>query len=360
MDNQYSDFFRVCQDYSRVWKSKNSTSVELLFLQFLSYYVKTFNSKQFVVSIQTRMPVVKTDKNWHSRKLLVEDPTDIKRSLCQTMQSPRSSDYFRDVFNAALNYFARQQKPRKPKVDGTVSTPADEDFIEIVTDEPKHEPKNSLHNSYRLFYKRLPASVAREMTIKQIRVRDHYKQTFDEKDNPLPQGVLRIDSSNDTLADFVAEEIREALQHDEETNFETSDANEEQIQGLTEEMSINDEEISSRELFPEEDEEQQEPVIESPPTPTPKEENGKTAEETPTEYFYDFQPENFHAEQGAPFVCLTCNGIGHLKTECPELVVPKMDALPKLSDEWAKILTVVCQQITGKIPLPLHRTELSV
>ena len=244
MDNQYGDFFRVCQEQSRAWKSKNTTSVELLFLQLLSYYVQTFNSKQFVVSIQTRMPVVKSDKNWHSRKLLVEDPTDVKRSLCQTMQSSRSSDYFREVFTAALNYFARQQKPRKPKVDATGSA-TEEDFIEIVTDEPKSEPKHSLHNSYRLFYKRLPASVAREMTIKQIRVRDHYKQTFDEKVNPLPQGVLRLDSSNDTLADFVAEEIREALQHDEETNFETTDTNEEQIQTMAEEMSINDEEIET-------------------------------------------------------------------------------------------------------------------
>jgi hypothetical protein len=53
----------------------------MLFLQLLSYYVKTFNTKQFVVSIQTRMPVMKIDKNWHSRKLLVEGthsnvPTD--------------------------------------------------------------------------------------------------------------------------------------------------------------------------------------------------------------------------------------------------------------------------------------------
>ncbi len=71
-DNQYPDFFRVCNEYARVWKSKNTTSVEMLFLQLLSYYVKTFNTKQFVVSIQTRMPVIKADKNWHSRKLLVE------------------------------------------------------------------------------------------------------------------------------------------------------------------------------------------------------------------------------------------------------------------------------------------------
>jgi DNA polymerase sigma len=71
-ENQYSEFFRISTEYSREWKSNNSTNLEILFLQLLSYYIQTFNTKQFVVSIQTRMPVVKIDKNWHSRKLLVE------------------------------------------------------------------------------------------------------------------------------------------------------------------------------------------------------------------------------------------------------------------------------------------------
>ncbi|CAF5190869.1 unnamed protein product, partial [Rotaria magnacalcarata] len=71
-ENHYPEFFKVCEKYSREWKSKNTTTVEMLFLQLLSYYVKTFSAKQFVVSIQTRMPVMKIDKNWRSRKLLVE------------------------------------------------------------------------------------------------------------------------------------------------------------------------------------------------------------------------------------------------------------------------------------------------
>lgn len=71
-ENQYNEFLNICNDYSSKWQSTNSSEVELLFLQFLSYYVKTFPTKQFVVSIQTRMPVVKLEKNWHSRKLLVE------------------------------------------------------------------------------------------------------------------------------------------------------------------------------------------------------------------------------------------------------------------------------------------------
>ncbi len=89
--------------------------------------------------------------------------------------------------------------------------------------------------------------------------------------------------------------------------------------------------------------------------------------ENPSEFFYDFQPDNFHAEQvrcfiisinnslfiiylkGAPYVCTTCNGIGHLKSECPELIVPKMIDLPAINDKWIEILSLLCRQITGII-----------
>lgn len=71
-EDQYPEFFRICNEHSLEWKSSNTTSIEMLFLQLLSYYVKTFNTKQFIVSIQTRMPIVKIDKNWYSKKLLVE------------------------------------------------------------------------------------------------------------------------------------------------------------------------------------------------------------------------------------------------------------------------------------------------
>ena len=80
--------------------------------------------------------------------------------------------------------------------------------------------------------------------------------------------------------------------------------------------------------------------------------------------FYDFQAENFHAEQvylffylflliifpfkGAPFVCTTCNGVGHLKSECPELLVPNMIDLPEINKEWIEILSLLCYQITER------------
>ncbi|CAF5122228.1 unnamed protein product, partial [Rotaria sp. Silwood1] len=103
-------------------------------------------------------------------------PTDIKRSLCQTMQSMRSIDYFRSTLNAALNYFARKQKNLRTTSSNQCSIENnDGDLIEILPNDvngiPTNEPSNLLHNSYRLFYKRLPPTVVRDANIKQGRVR---------------------------------------------------------------------------------------------------------------------------------------------------------------------------------------------
>lgn len=277
-DNQYGEFFRLAEQISSTWKSTNSTPYEILFLQFFSFYVKTFNSKQFVVSIQTRMPVVKLEKNWQSRRLLVEDPTDIKRGLCQTMSSTRSVDYFREIFNCALNYFGREQK--KSTKTSKQNDGNDDDFVEIVVEDEKstNEMKNSLHNSYKLFYRKFPPSVAKDSGIKQNRIREYYKNLFDEKTDPMPKALLQIDSSSDNFDDFIEEEeIRQALQNDEEENFETMDENDEI-----------DEEISS-------------PIDQSETTSNVKTEEiqveREISETKPNDFFYDFKPENFNAEQ---------------------------------------------------------------
>jgi hypothetical protein len=53
--------------------------------------------------------------------------------------------------------------------------------------------------------------------------------------------------------------------------------------------------------------------------------------------------------KGAPFVCTICNGVGHLKSECPDLIVPNMIDLPEINKQWIDILSRLCHQITGKI-----------
>ncbi|CAF4188912.1 unnamed protein product [Rotaria sp. Silwood2] len=487
-ENQYPEFFRICNVYSREWKSKNTTDIEMLFLQLLSYYVKTFNTKQFVVSIQTRMPVVKIDKNWHSKKLLVEDPSDIKRSLCQTMQAIRSINYFRDTINTALNYFGRKQKRIKKVQSNQCSNENnDDDLIEIIAEDeneiPIIEPTNSLHSSYNLFYKRLPLTIVRDVNIRQSRVRDYYKKTFETK---ISEPIIKINSLVDQQNENLNEnEIEEAFQHDLEHNFETMDANDDEqnnsldiivpnndndydenlntdFDELNIENDIDQKQSAVRQLFSSTNEENNSnetnhsspittdneqgianiydnkypnnnnnnnnhgdeksitidelmqnlnkkqrrtlnrayerqgnivndkvievyeklkptskdknettnvdiPLIESISIEIQEDTNKNSSDDNPSVFtspikdeqlssidnpssdlFYDFQAENFHAEQGAPFVCTICNNVGHLKSECPELIVPNMIDLPERSQEWIEILSSLCYYITER------------
>jgi hypothetical protein len=149
------------------------------------------------------------------------DPTDIKRSLCQTMQAMRSINYFRDTLNTALNYFGRKQKKIKKCQLNEIND--DDDLIEIIVEDedeiPIIEPNNCLHNSYKLFYKILPLTIIRDVNIRQNRIRDFYKKTFNMK---YPQSLIKLDQIFENLNE---NEIEEAFQHDIEHNFETMDAN---------------------------------------------------------------------------------------------------------------------------------------
>lgn len=147
------------------------------------------------------------------------------------MQSVRSIDYFRSTLNAALNYFGRKQKKRKPKTNSKDCSMenTDDDLIEISPENnnevSKNEPSKSLHNSYKLFYKNLPPSVVRDINIKQGRVREYYRHTFDNEKNLLSTGIIRMKTSNSKFDDTLDRDIQEAFQHDLENDFETMDEN---------------------------------------------------------------------------------------------------------------------------------------
>lgn len=168
------------------------------------------------------------------------DPSDIKRSLCQTMQAVRSINYFRDTLNNALNYFGRKQKRvKKTQSNENSNEKSDDDFIEVIAEDedeiPTVEPTNALHNSYNLFYKRLPLTLIRDINTRQNRVRDYYKKTFSKN---LPEPMIKLGSLVDQQSETLNEnEIEEAFQHDLEHNFETMDANDDE-QNTTLERTI--------------------------------------------------------------------------------------------------------------------------
>ena len=140
------------------------------------------------------------------------------------MLSIRSMNYFRDILNVVLNYFGRKQKlSRKPLLNILTVENNDEDLLEIINDEPKVEPKNLLHNSYKLFYKRLPPTVARDTSVRQTRVREYYKRLFDDKKDFSPKELLGLNSANKQSNEFNGDHIRKVLKYNSNLNEEIDD-----------------------------------------------------------------------------------------------------------------------------------------
>jgi hypothetical protein len=156
------------------------------------------------------------------------------------MQAMRSISYFHDTLNTALNYFGRKQKKmKKSQLNQSAIDNNDDDLIEIIAEDedeiPVIDPMDSLHNSYKLFYKYLPTVIVRDGSIRQNRVRDFYKKTFQGK---IPDAIIKL---NQQLENANENEIEQAFQHDLEHNFETMDANDdEQNTSLERIISNND------------------------------------------------------------------------------------------------------------------------
>ncbi|CAF1361248.1 unnamed protein product [Adineta steineri] len=64
-------------------------------------------------------------------------------------------------------------------------------------------------------------------------------------------------------------------------------------------------------------------------------------------FFYDMKAENFGAEKGAPPVCLVCYKSTHVKSDCPELSLPKLIDLPLVSKNWIHIISNICGRVMG-------------
>ena len=117
-----------------------------------------------------------------------------------------------------------------------------DDLVEIIAEDeneiPIIEPTNALHNSYDLFYKRLPVTIVRNANIRQNQIRDYYKKTFESQ---LPQPIIQLNSKTDRQSsNLSSNEIEEAFQHDLEHNFETMDANDDEQNNSFDRLISND------------------------------------------------------------------------------------------------------------------------
>ncbi|UJR12861.1 hypothetical protein I4U23_017035 [Adineta vaga] len=424
-DHQYDDFFRLCNQYTRKWKSKNTTNIEMLFLQFLSYYVEKFDAKKFIISIQTRMPILKIGNRQRKTKLICEDPIFITKNLCSTMQATCSHIYFRQVLKNSLEYFCSTHEKNS-------------------TNENKNESLdnrtiNAVHNSYQLFVQDILSSVRFDVKMTQKDIRQLYFHTFDKKNIPLPEPILKSNKANRQLCldkNDNENEIQDVFQPYFQENMKifdsnyddnvitpiqiSSDSNKELNNNESSLMSNNEKSSNIQEIQNfHVNESDTEPVMRSFETlcqninkkqrrilhreferqgevvndkvlqlfnsfnlqtivlpdlssaidksHTESEHLLSSQDETipsnlletsshhnSTVLFYDFQAENFGAEQGAPVVCVSCYESGHIKSNCPKESTPNV---VEINQEWEDILSKLCRYITERYRLTRNDIE---
>lgn len=98
------------------WKSKNQKSRAELFIDFFEFFALSFRLSEFVVSIRHVGGIAKTEKQWHGKKLAVEDPFSVKRNLTRSVNSATVLDFIMDCFKIGYLYFGTIQTTQGPVI----------------------------------------------------------------------------------------------------------------------------------------------------------------------------------------------------------------------------------------------------
>lgn len=209
INDQYVEFFQVCQEYVSRWKSTNQTSVEMLFLQLLSYFVRRFHPKRLDISIQTRMPLLRPNKKAaHNRSLFCAsklcagnqtshliifshlDPIYMNRNIAYSLKTGCLINYFYHTLETALYYFC--QTPSSEKENENLFYTIN-DYDENVL---RKQLVETVHKSYNLLIEHFSNRNDFWNNVKQEDLRKQYKQTFDPVKNPMPKPVLKLKENN--------------------------------------------------------------------------------------------------------------------------------------------------------------------
>ncbi|CAF1401308.1 unnamed protein product, partial [Adineta steineri] len=244
--------------------------------------------------------------------------------------------------------------------------------LDYFCQEPNHENQiEKLNVSYTVVIDRFPKKYMYWQNVQQESLREHYKKTFDTI-LAWNEGVERVQVDSEIQSNIACDddddiqimslsELQEAhgqKHYDEDTGekpilFKTfsKDLNTIQKEFLRKEYDQqvkifntkmqqirNDIQLDSYLL--------KESVI-STDLSLNKVPSNKAPSLHHSGFFYDMKAENFGAEKGAPPVCLVCYKSTHVKSDCPELSLPKLIDLPSVSKNWINIISNICARVMG-------------
>ncbi|CAM4967769.1 unnamed protein product [Rotaria socialis] len=359
-DDQYIEFFRVCNDGVRTWKTENNMPIELLFLQLLSYYDLCFAFNRYMISIQTRMPILKENKQ-KSR----QNPTDINRNLAYTMKANSSLEYLQKTFRKALSYLCKNNK--KSSIENTWMV-------------------NEINGSYITFFSVLLSHIRKSGDITQDDIRQTYYHTFNNESKHRFQPKLQINHKNEpdrlnnekigneqqinyshsldeniierpvpfeTLVQCLDENKKAAFRfeykkHVREFNEKMHDIinklKELPTSNSSASLAVTKETRSQKSAGNVNVSVQLEHILPIALLKTLEIMSLNNA----ANLSHDFEAKSFCGNKGPPRVCTICSKTDHVKSDCIKLSLPNTVVLPKISKRWADALSQLCRKITDE------------
>lgn len=114
------------------------------------------------------------------------DPIFLNKNLCYTLKASRSIDYFYHTFEKALDYFCQTPKHQN-RHENLYYAIDDYDEIGLMK-----QLVETIHKSYILLIERFSNRNDYWKNVQQEDLRQHYKNTFDPVQNPIPQPILKL------------------------------------------------------------------------------------------------------------------------------------------------------------------------
>ena len=299
------------------WKSENQMSIAELWIEFFEHFTLGVLSSDSVISIRSTSDPVKDERQWKGKRMAIEDPFSIKRSLTRSVNSSRVLDFIADCFRIAYLYFGTIQTTLGPIVTRIIVPPSS-------TKDRKKARKTRIAND------QVPVG------------QDHATKSTNELDDIISK--LQISSEGSTLPPLAKVLTLEELEKSFIPESNTGPQNSNMEPDYSSEEDDVDDLPHSGESF--------EAFAQRAGTALTPKQAQKITELVPKNMIYfNFDGDILTAGQSPILVCTVCGNEGHLQTKCPDEQLPEIKERPALSKAYIEMLNHVCSDMMqSRIP----------
>ncbi|XP_041359697.1 terminal uridylyltransferase 4-like isoform X2 [Gigantopelta aegis] len=389
-------YFEKIKQESDSWVCHNTQSVGELWLELLRYYSLTFDMANVVISIRKTSPVARSEKKWNSKKLAIEDPFATKRNIARTVSNSRIYEYFQDTLRKAYHYFGL---PRKANGESLIPAAALLKMVEKATKEEMRKDEQveaasadesgdedckkttldskTIHTiDNKTSEKQSKSNETAEDTSEQLDPdTDSHKSRIpliDEATKESDDGIINQSNDSAHSSSNVCEPVDDQTMSVTETisrlsvDDESSDKHhlwqfakdfaETIIQNAVGELC----EQNSTECVSDSEKDRSTVVMDTPsevPSSEALDVSAISSMIKDEDCCYEFTEKNLTDGKGPAIICGYCEKEGHLKTACPDDMLPDLKPLPPPDKQFFKLLTNTLKQVPKDFGPSYHEVQ---